>query len=542
MTLARIPVALLLLPVVALVSPLGACAPAEPDPTPPRDAGTIVSEIAPVRPTGQLTGLVVDAFTGAPLADVEVVVLALAENATATTDADGRYSLEGVPASTQIAVEYRLDSHFPARDLVTIPSSAGNLAQENGVAFSGPIGLLPRPDDAAYTPDVIVREDDNAVIGDVSVRAVLEVGWLRDGGLRGSLVATVGEGANGVFAIADLPDFAALATVAPGAVLRVVAVPADAQLRPTVREVTVQQAISAGGVLVDLIGPGGDDGVPALDLAVVDSNVQDLLEATLLPSVLPVDGAVTVTFNTTVDEASFFATASDSRGDTLPTSWSVSDDTATVTITGARSGEDVYVLVEAFAEGFATGSDGNVTTVRADGFFVTDSAVELKLRAYEAAFNNNRLVSATDGQTPVCLYTANTKLYLELDAPVGARRPNGNPVPVDELMPLRVTSAFAPAGHPMHPDFEGGSVVGRVIDPGVGLRRSGFSGLIEVDWVPFPTPGSPTATSPFQMQMSLIFNDASLGGSDAVIVRRADGSPVGQSDTPQVNFSVAICP
>src|SRR5690606_20230329 len=117
---------------------------------------SVISEIAPVSPTGSVSGFVYDALSGAPLEGVSVVARVPASDAVkqVSSDADGAFLIEGVPASRQVAVTYRDDGYLDAWDTVEIPSSAGNLAQDNGVGFSGPIGLLPKPSGGDSAPEV----------------------------------------------------------------------------------------------------------------------------------------------------------------------------------------------------------------------------------------------------------------------------------------------------------------------------------------------------------------------------------------------------
>lgn len=514
-------------PALALLAPLlvVGCGPGDGTEAPP-----VVSEIAPVSPTGSVSGFVYDALTGAPLEGVTVVVRATRAAKTASTDADGAYVVEGVPASAEVAVHYRLDGYFDAWDTVEIPSAAGNLAQDNGVGFSGPIGLLPAPDASAFAPAVLVRADGVAV--QATVTANLEVAWLDDGVARGNLFASVSDEGSGRFTVGGLPDFQRLAAVAPNASLRLVVVPSDASYAPRVTTLSVQAALSAGIVLVDLPLPG-DDGED--DLVVVSSNVRDLADpSTRFPTVLAPDTPVTVVLSAPVDADSFFATAVNHRGQALATTPSVDGTTVTLTIAGVGDGDEVFVYFEALPAGAVDGQ-GAVPLLTASGFFLTAASAGLVISAYDDARKNNALRSAASPTTLLCPADQGAALWLELSEHVGARDDDGNPVSAGELLPIRVTSTTAPANHPLNP--ANGGLVARVVEQPVGTPASGFTRWVRLDWTPVDTdqPSAPTGT----YQFKLVFNDASLGatGQDTV-VRFPSGAPVETLQQANVQFAI----
>ena len=279
--------------------------------------------------------------------------------------------------------------------------------------------------------------------------------------------------------------------------------------------------------------------VDPADLAIIGSNVDDLASTTPFPSTLATTDPVTVTFSEDIDPATFFASSIDSQGERLTTTWTVTDATATITVQTPRSGEEVFVTLEAIASSALAG--GDLSVVRASGFYVTPIAGTdpLEVRPYVAATANNVLIDKTDRVTRRCLSEDNAVLILELNGPVGARRADGSPAPVADLLPLRVTSnSINDTAHPLHSSSPAPPVLARVIDPAVGLPRSGFSTWIEIDWVPwldYPV------VAERSLQFSLVFNDTSLGAPDGVIVRQPDGTPVGQSDTGNVTFQIATC-
>ncbi len=498
----------------ALLSLAVACAPAEEDPPAP-----VVSAIAPVSPTGSVSGFVYDALTGAPLEGTSVVARVPAADAAkqASTDADGAFVIEGVPASNQVALQYRDEAHFDAWDTVNIPSSAGNLAQDNGVGFSGPIGLLPKPAADAVTPDVLVRVA--GVPAAATVSAHLEVAWFDDGEPRGSLFATVTDDGSGRFSLAGLPDFLRLAAVAPDARMRVVVVPQDAAYAPRVTELSVRDALTQGTVIVDLVTP---DELVEDDIVIVSSNVRDLMDSEArFPTVLPTGTAVTVEFSDAVEAESFFATAVNNRGQALATAATVDGADVTLDITGVGDGDEVYLYLEALPAG-ASAATGSVPLVQASGFFVTPASQGLGIAAFDAARQNNALRGA-DFTTLLCPADSGAELWLELTEHVGARDEDGEPLATNALLPIRVTSTTAPADHPLNP--ANGGLAGRVVERATGVPASGFTRWVRIPWLPIATdlPAGSTAT----YQFKLVFNDASLGvtGEDAV-VRSPSGAPV----------------
>lgn len=505
------------------------CGPTEESPPPP----PVVSEIAPVSPTGSVTGFVYDALTGAPLEGVTVIARVPASSAAkqANTDAEGAYVIEGVPASNEIAVHYRADGYFDAWDTVAVPSSAGNLAQDNGVGFSGPIGLLPEPAAGALAPAVLVRADGVAV--SATVTANLRVAWLDDGEARGSLFASASDDGAGRFTLGGLPDFQRLAAVAPGATLRIVVVPSDAGYTPRVTEMTVAAVLAAGAVVVEVATPV-DDG--EVDLVVVSSNVRDLVDPDArFPSVLAPDAPVTVQLSAPVDADSLFASAVNHRGQALVTTSTVDGATVTLDIAGVGDGDEVFVYLEALAAGVADGQ-GPVPFVTASGFFLTAASGGLGIAGYDNARKNNALRSA-DGTALLCPADAGVVLWLELTEHVGARDEDGQPVPSNALLPIRVTSTTAPADHPLNPGK--GGLIGRIVEQPNGVPTSGFSRWVRVDWSAIDSQHPAGATTEYQFK--LVFNDASLGATgEEAVVRFPTGAPV--ETLQQAGVELAVKP
>jgi hypothetical protein len=518
-----------------LVLPL-ACGPAE-EPPPPSQ-GPVISEIAPVSPTGSVAGHVVDAFTGQAIAGVRVRALVPAVEGghhEGVTDEDGAFLLEGVPATDQIALRYRSEGHFEAWDRVSIPSSAGNLAQNNGVAFSGPVALLKKPSADALVPEVIVRTG-GAPAGGAGVSAALQVAFLIDGQPRGSLFATVSAAGAGRFALGGLPDFWGLATTAPNSVLRLVVVPSEPTSSPRVVEVSVRAALEQGAVLVDLQGANQE---ARGDFEIIDSNVADLLsDVVRFPSVLDAADAVVLTFSRPVDADSVFVTAIDGSGASRTVTKTLDGADLALLVTDAEAGQQYYLYLEALP----AGAGGDSVLLQRAGFFMTRSPDGVRLATYDAATRNHALRAAGDLSQLRCPADADAVLVLELSEPVGARDGAGAPVTLARLLPARMSTTTAPLGHPMHPGTSTSTRRAQLIAPLGGSPSSGFSRRVRVEWAPIATdqPSGPTTS----YEISLAFNDVSLSlGVEDTVVRQAGGAPVGivQQNSVQVAVREGGC-
>jgi hypothetical protein len=512
----------------ALFAPLGCAPEPEPEPTPSSDAGVVVSEIAPVNPTGSVAGIVIDASTGAGLAGIDVSVQVPAEEGanTTTTGEDGSFLLEGLPASANLNVRYSdaAGAYYDAWDTVVIPSAAGNLAQDNGVAFSGPVALLPTA--AGFAAQVRVREDGAAPAAAPTVTASLAARFLVDGAARGTVLGTGTDAGGGDFSIDGLPDLALLAAVAPATNLTVVVVPGDAALSPVVRTESVRAIVDRGAIFVDLDPIDAQPDAPDEEFRITASNVADLVEdQVVFPSVLSPGDAVTLTFSRDVDANTFFAAALDGQGDPLGVTTMISGADVTLTIASVAAGSEVFVQLEAFPAGLEPDGDGQLPVVRQSGFFLTPSA-DGKARAagHDPNTGNNRMFLNQDLNQLGCPDETGT-VRLQLTMPVGGRTVDGDPISLDRFLPFRVTSndPKLQVGHPLLPASDG-VVTGRLIDPPTGVPASGYTKWVELDWNATDPWADAATTATFQLNVQ--FNDAAnAAGNQDAVVRMPDGSP-----------------
>lgn len=105
-----------------------------------------VTAVAPSTPIGSLSGQVMDTRFG-PLADANIALnvggLTGDDDAplTTTSNAEGFYSIRGLPAGAQVLVTITKAGYATARSTVTIPSAAGNFPINNGNASVNPVLL-----------------------------------------------------------------------------------------------------------------------------------------------------------------------------------------------------------------------------------------------------------------------------------------------------------------------------------------------------------------------------------------------------------------
>ena len=133
-----------------------------PSDTGPAEDPRAISAIEPVNPTGTLTGQLLDLFSQAPIAGATVTLAHAAgeEGTSATTADDGTFELLEVSASASIGLRVEASGYASAWTTVALPNSAGNLAQDNAVAFAGPLHLLPLAEGA--TPKLRLIDPDGA--------------------------------------------------------------------------------------------------------------------------------------------------------------------------------------------------------------------------------------------------------------------------------------------------------------------------------------------------------------------------------------------
>jgi hypothetical protein len=525
----------------------------------PGDTGTAedpraISAIEPVNPTGTLTGQLLDLFSQAPIAGAMVTLAHAAgeEGTTATTAADGTFELLDVSASASIGLLVEASGYASAWTTVALPNSAGNLAQDNAVAFAGPLHLLPLAEGAS--PKLRLLDPDGGVVSEATVTAQLNVRFLDDGVPEGQLQGSAGYlAADEAFVISGLPDLAALASAMPGARVRASVVPTDTSLNPAVVDVTVAEMLAAGrytvwladadaepDVLVDA-GPGPDLVEPDTPLAIVYSNVADLIDVDVLgisgtrvsiPSSLSANEAISLVTSRAVDDATFFVSVVDGDDDAVSVgavSVNPSDelDLSTVTIAapagGWPAGEELNVLLEALIE---PDSGPPQTPLVRQGTFLTAPAAPLAIQTTGALVNN--------GGTTVCPNAASF-LAITLNGQVGGRYPNGSSaLGRGDLLAARAssTSAIVTNGAPLDDGYDGNDPAYAELQETGAFAPSGYSDTIRI---PFGGAFNDLALTAGQLtvdlQLTIVFNDLATSNLNAnygdVVARVAGGAPAG---------------
>ncbi len=513
---------------VAATAVVGGCTGGDGE-TPTNDP--VVSVFEPVNPTGTVTGQVVNALDGQPVANATVTLPAM--DATATTAANGGFVFEDVPSSAQIALSISADGLSSAIDTVTIPSSAGTLAQDNGVAFSGPVGLLPTVAGEGGARARFVIRQDGVAVSDSVVDSRLDVGYFVSGAAFGQLIGTAVVDGDG-WVIDGLPDLRALAVALPSARVRVAMSPADPSLfRPTVIDLDVGALLSRGTVVVDLEPtveppppePDPEPGFAEGDaLEVVDSTLVDLVDnGALLPSVLTLANGVTLTFNRPILAGTFFVDAIASDGAAVPATATTSDDLTFAISFGAgqAGGSEIRVVIDAIAD--APAAEG-IAPYRAEGtFFVADPAPVSIASAYYAENGNREEVACPDQLN-------NRQLVIELTGPVGARvLQNGGATAagLNDLIRVGIFSDGA-GGVDLFNVPTGDPVLASIVETtGSG---SGFRTRLVVPGNAFVNPPNPQGNNADNAALVLRFNDLTtadeLGGGGDVVVRRPNGQPL----------------
>jgi hypothetical protein len=429
-----------------------------------------VSVIEPVSPTGTLAGYFYDVFTGQELEGVTVTLLnfldAEGANLSAQTKADGSFILENIPASSDIALTFQKDGYSSGVTTSSIPSSAGNLAQDNGVGFVGPLGLFPLGGEGALYPKYRLLDASGAVVENMSVSAQLDVAFIENEVPRGSLPSAISYNpTTETFDATGIPDLMGLATSYPNVIVRMVAIASfDAGIQSVVVEKSVAE-LAATGVVEVAIGevdvepepspepePESDGGsgpepepepepeyvAPETLLTITSSNIADLSRGTgprpILPTRLGQMVAMDVRFSRPIHEGSLYILAVNEIGEILTLG---SPGVTNSEIVGASS-----LIVPTPTGGWPQGEEINVRmvvlseagdmTLDITGTFLTESASGLAVLA------DAKLVAANgDAQCPS---DNGGTIELRLSEPVGARQADGQSGLLGQYTPIRVTS------------------------------------------------------------------------------------------------------
>ncbi|MCP4504437.1 MAG: carboxypeptidase-like regulatory domain-containing protein [Deltaproteobacteria bacterium] len=477
----------------------------------------VVSVIRQVSPAGTVYGQLFDAFTRAPIDGATVVLLS--GDVETHSDATGRFFFADVPASSGIGIEFRADGYSSALVEIALENDAGNLAQDNAVAFVGPLFLLPI-DDTGIELRVLTAE--GASMTGAKINAALNVGFVDGEQERGAMVASVVE-ENGIYRLGGLPDLALLAANDIQGALRISV--RSPEGRDEFRNIDVDKATGEGQWRISFSPEEAVDNAFSL----VSSNVADLLSGGrhMLPTILPANEVVTLTFSQPVLAEALFIVAQDAYGQVLTTGI---DTTANPIITltsvgGWPQGREVQLLVDAISQ--SSGEVRSQFSVAGSFFAEQQGGVQLLSG-----------VLLRNGAGPyVCPYEAGV-LQVRLSAALGGRAVtvDGTTPIVDAgkgqtFSPVTVTSTSVPPEHPLALG-NGVSVLATLVEPTSGAGRSGFAPMLRIPWS--PALALPLVGGGAQTQLSLVvtFNDVAealaRGSSGTAIVRTPNGAPVTQ--------------
>jgi hypothetical protein len=165
-----------------------------------------VTVVTPVKPTGFVTGAVVDFTTGVPLPGASISLTGGGQLLTVTADAQGAFVFGPLPA-TRYALRVTVGGYDDALlTQVDIPAAAGDFPTENASVFVGPVGLLPT------TGQLVVQlvSDRGVPVAGARVAVETAVRFYVDGTARSSSVRRGESDPTGRLALTNLPDVRAL--------------------------------------------------------------------------------------------------------------------------------------------------------------------------------------------------------------------------------------------------------------------------------------------------------------------------------------------
>ncbi|MCA9673091.1 MAG: carboxypeptidase regulatory-like domain-containing protein [Myxococcales bacterium] len=319
-----------------------------------------------VSPSGSVGGIVVDAATREPMADVKITIVAGGKQypaeAPAATDATGRFGVQGVPAGDLIVRFEGPATHAKLELSATLQNAAGDFPLANATLSLGPIGMVQTTADTNAFKVRLVQPDGQPASG---LKTQLRSGpsWIdfsnTTGTARGNIVVSATSSAIGEVAFKGIPDFALL-----GGLIGVGGV------SDTVRLVVPPQDINNDG-RIDFVGTQVDLSVNKLvgsiPTVVVGSATAPALEilATTIPAlagkagnraVAAVGGPLFVVFNWPIIKDQTQALLYDELGQpaTAPT-LNVDGTTMQMSFTNLKPGAEYNLNLRAVAE-----ADGQV--------------------------------------------------------------------------------------------------------------------------------------------------------------------------------------
>jgi hypothetical protein len=256
-------------------------------------------------PTGTVSGLLLTAGTEAPLSGAAVKILAGGEELTATSDTNGVFKVERVPAGTFV-ISISATGYATVTLNDTLGGAVGNFPVRNPTKTIGPLGLI--PNDGTFTVRVV--NDAGAPASMIPASAHVNVRYVNYasgyGSPVGDYVVTATSDGNGNLVFNGIPNFQTLRAVFTNAFYTTITV----EVSPTKVMGTGGEYYNFLGVRTDFDLGGLNTTVPTITLS-GPATALNALEASVsyivgptnppVPTTTPPAGPITVTFNQALD-------------------------------------------------------------------------------------------------------------------------------------------------------------------------------------------------------------------------------------------------
>ncbi|MFH0901581.1 MAG: hypothetical protein V2A73_13215 [Pseudomonadota bacterium] len=304
--------------------------------------------VANSAPTGSVGGVLVDAATMAPLAGVQLSLLAGGKAfPPVTTSADGSFAFDKVPAGTVLLLVAASSQHHGATLSTVVPGAVGEFPTGNQAVTLGPIGLLPNGGAFRFrvlgsTGRPVVGYQASVQLGvewvDFSSGEPVEIG-------RRMLSATATD-ADGYSDVSGLPDFFALGETVSDA-LAILLPPLDADKDGDYEYAGGVRAFSMralGQPVPDVVlDPGYDT-----SLKIVASTIPSLAGKGTAPAVIGPSDQLFVKFNLPIENSSRVWVYGEDGAPMAPTV-TVTGTLLSVSVTGLQQGAEYNLQVHAVA-------------------------------------------------------------------------------------------------------------------------------------------------------------------------------------------------
>lgn len=272
-----------------------------------------VTVITPTRPTGWVSGSVVDFNTGVAIVGAHLTLSGAGLTQETLTDALGGFVFGPVPASrysVRANVADYTEALFPS---VELPNAAGTFHVQDSSVILGPIGLLPTT--GSFSVDIV--SSSGAPVPRAHVTVETQVRFFENTTPRFSAVASADADLNGRATVGGLPNIFELSPRFgdnAGLVVTVSPSDADGDMKPDLRGKTVTftaaevRAANRPPVIVL-------EATAATALSILATNVPRLATPPLLePAVLDASAPVRVVLNLPIDPTDLIVDLRDEAG------------------------------------------------------------------------------------------------------------------------------------------------------------------------------------------------------------------------------------